>query len=130
MHRTRQQQSSANSVSAMASTPEGRVKAMIKKELDARGWMRAGSDNPMLVPAWYFMPVSNGMGVHGMPDFMGCHYGTAFGIEAKKDDKSVPTPNQLARMQEINDAGGVAGVVYDRTTLLSFLNRLEDARRG
>lgn len=114
----------------MASTPEGRVKAMIKADLDKRGFRRAGSDNPMLIPAWYFMPVSNGMGVHGIPDFLGCYYGTAFGIEAKKDEKTDPTPNQLDRMQEINDAGGVAGVVFDRTSLLSFLNRLEDARRG
>jgi len=109
-------------------TPEGRVKEMIKRTLDGLGWKRAGSDNPMLVPAWYYMPVSNGMGVHGIPDFNGIYYGIGFGIEAKPDAKHKPTPNQIDRMQEINDSGGVARVVYDRTTLQSFLNELEDAR--
>lgn len=103
---------------------------MVKTELDKRGFKRAGSDNPMLIPAWYFMPVSNGMGVHGIPDFMGTYYGTTFGIETKKDNKTEPTANQRERMQEINDAGGVARVVYDRQTLHDYLELLEDTRRG
>jgi hypothetical protein len=114
----------------MASTPEGRIKAMVKKELDARGWKRAGSDNPMLIPAWYFMPVSNGMGVHGIPDFMLTYYGISGGIECKKDNRSEPTANQQDRMKEINDAGGVARVVYDLQTLHDYLYLLEDTRRG
>lgn len=109
-------------------TPEGRVKKMIKDVLDGLGFKRMGSDSPMLIPACYHMPVSNGMGIHGMPDFNGIYYGIGFGIEAKPNAKKVPTANQLERMSEINDAGGVARVVYDRTTLQSFLNELEDHR--
>lgn len=111
-------------------TPEGKVKKMIKDELVRRGWKRAGSDDPMMIPAWFFMPVSNGMGVHGISDFVGCHYGTCFLMEAKPDAKHEPTENQKARMQECRDAGGVSGVVYDRTTLQSFINELEDRRHG
>ena len=114
----------------MAQTPEGRVKKMVKDELDKRGWKRAGSDNPMLVPAWYYMPVSNGMGVHGIPDFILCYYGRFGGIETKRDGKTEPTANQKDRMQEITDADGAVAVVYDRTTLLDYLNLLEDRRRG
>ena len=109
-------------------TPEGRIKKMIRDTLDSLGWKRAGSDNPMLVPAWYFMPVSNGMGVHGISDFVGCYHGICFMMEPKPDAKHQPTANQIGRMQECRDAGGVSGVVYDRTTLQSFLNELEDAR--
>lgn len=40
-------------------TPEGRVKAAVKKVLSAAG-------------IWFFCPVSNGMGRHGIPDFVCC----------------------------------------------------------
>ena len=41
------------------STPEGRVKSKLKKYLKDKGIL-------------YFMPVSNGMGTHGVSDFIAC----------------------------------------------------------
>lgn len=43
----------------MAMTPEGKVKAAVKK------WMKGRC-------LWSFWPVSNGMGVHGIPDAVLC----------------------------------------------------------
>jgi len=40
-------------------TPEGKVKAGVKRWLKERGW-------------WWFAPVSNGMGRHGIPDVICC----------------------------------------------------------
>lgn len=33
---------------------------------------------------WYYMPVQNGMGVTGIPDFVVCYRGQFIGVEAKK----------------------------------------------
>lgn len=100
-------------------TPEGRVKDQIKKELDARGFWRAGTAKPPEVDGWYYMPVSNGMGVHGIPDFVGCWRGAFFSIEAKKPG-GVTTANQDNRHEEIHEAGGLVLVVDDVKQLKDF----------
>lgn len=76
----------------MASTPEGRVKEKIKLLLKHLG-------------AWYYMPVSIGMGQHGIPDFVCCYKGRFFGIEAKAEGKK-PTPLQVKQAEAIRRAGG------------------------
>lgn len=83
-------------------TPEGRVKQAIKRWLVARG-------------AWFYMPVSNGMGVHGIPDFVCCLPGGRFlGIEAKAPGKrSSTTPLQRHQIESIRAANGLALVVDD-----------------
>ena len=43
----------------MATTPEGKVKRKVKEYLKSIG-------------AWYYMPVSNGMGRSGCPDILVC----------------------------------------------------------
>jgi hypothetical protein len=98
-------------------TPEGRVKAKVKRWLDARA-------------IWYFCPVSNGMGRHGIPDFVGCRkrlvtpdmvgqfIGEFFSVETKAEGKAnAATPLQLECHDEIRQAGGVA-VVVDRAEML------------
>jgi hypothetical protein len=102
----------------MAATPEGKVKAEIKKLLDSMGFWRAGSKKPAVpVVGTYYMPVNNGMGVHGIPDFVGSWkgspantYGVRFDIEAKKPGGE-PTANQLNRHQEIREGGGIVLLV-------------------
>lgn len=101
----------------MAETPEGKVKKKIKS------WFR--KHIPL---AWWFMPVSRGFGVHGVPDFVMCvpkvitadmvgkTIGMFVGIEAKAKGKTksrdgTPTANQLARISDIRDAGGIAFVL-------------------
>ena len=105
----------------MSRTPEGRVKEAIKKELDSRGFRRAGTARPPAVEGWYYMPVSNGMGVHGIPDFICCWQGLFFGIEAKAEGGE-PTPNQLRRHDEIRAAKGLVLVADCVDIVREFMN--------
>ena len=91
-------------------TPEGRVKAAVKKWLKERG-------------IWYFMPVSNGMGQVGIPDFICCAHGRFVSIETKAPGKLTnTTPNQKRVLQEISDHGGIAVVVDDVSQLEGVLD--------
>ncbi|MDE2344006.1 MAG: VRR-NUC domain-containing protein, partial [Betaproteobacteria bacterium] len=77
-------------------TPEAKVKAAIRKVLDA------------LAPdLWYFMPAMNGYGKRGVPDFVGCYHGKFFAIEAKSVTGAV-TPWQERTLHDIVEAGGKA----------------------
>lgn len=89
----------------MATTPEGAVKRAIKKRLDAAG-------------AFYFMPVSNGMGRMGVPDFVCCLQGRFIGIEAKAG-KGKPTALQIKALMQIDAVGGLALVINE--TNLDYL---------
>lgn len=89
----------------MAKTPEGRVKDLVKKYLTESG-------------AYYYMPMSNGMGRVGAPDFIVCHNGQFIGIETKAPGKrGNTTPNQERELSAIRAAGGVAVVVDDVTQI-------------
>lgn len=100
----------------MAQTPEGRVKDKIKKLLKERA-------------AWFYMPVQNGMGVVGIPDFIGTYRGIFFAIETKAPNKkpttrmqrwNKATPNQQMRLQEIAESGGCA-IIADDVEQAKFL---------
>lgn len=80
-------------------TPEGKVKDQVKGYLELKG-------------VWYFMPVSNGMGRHGIPDIIVCAYGCFLAIECKAGNGKV-TALQEREMQRIQAAGGYAIVVND-----------------
>ena len=78
------------------STPEGKVKALVRTELVVRD-------------AWFFFPPANGFGKGGIPDVVGCLRGRFFGIECKAPGKlNTVTELQKLRLQEIKDAGGFA----------------------
>jgi hypothetical protein len=90
-------------------TPEGKVKADIKKLLKERG-------------IWFFMPVQNGMGVVGIPDFICCAGGAFLSIEAKAPGKADNlSPNQQRVRGEILQHGGFHLVVDDVLALEQFL---------
>jgi hypothetical protein len=90
-------------------TPEGKVKADVKRELKLRG-------------IWYFMPMQNGFGVVGIPDFICCWNGRFLAIETKAPKKrSHTTANQERQIADINAHGGYAIVVDDVSQLISFL---------
>ena len=94
----------------MAMTPEGKVKAAVKKLLKERG-------------IWHYMPVQNGMGVVGIPDFICCWKGAFLAIETKAPGRRANlTPNQERRIAEIHKAGGAALVVDDVAQLREFLD--------
>ena len=67
----------------MANTPEGRIKDAVKKYLTALG-------------AYWYMPVSNGMGRVGCPDFLICYKGRFIACETKAPGKrhnTTPNPS-------------------------------------
>ncbi len=108
-------------------TPEGEVKKMIRKHLE---------EDLNLIPAgnavsvsfkhngWYYMPVSNGMGVHGIPDFLGHYKGNFFAIEAKKDAKTEPTPLQQHQLNAIDRTGAVARKVGSEEEMKNFIQEV------
>jgi hypothetical protein len=92
----------------MAKTPEGVVKDACKKYLKSIG-------------CWYFMPVSNGMGMVGILDLNCCFQGRFVAIETKAPGKlSNTTANQDRVIAEIKAAGGLAIVVDNVEQVKSF----------
>lgn len=83
----------------MATTPEGKVKKGVRQVLDKLG-------------AYYMMPVTNGYGRQGAPDFLVCYRGKFFGIETKAG-KGKLTALQELNLKRIVEAGGVALVVRE-----------------
>lgn len=102
-------------------TPEGKVKDAIKKLLKVHG-------------IWFYMPMQNGMGVHGIPDLICCYEGLFIGIETKAPLKTPTTweqrwnkatANQQNRMTEIQEAGGIAFVADDVSQVEEVLNGIK-----
>jgi hypothetical protein len=94
-------------------TPEGKVKAAVKKYLQAQG-------------VWFWMPVSNGMGQVGIPDFICCYNGTFLAIETKAPGKlSNVTANQQRVIDEIKTHGGLALVVDSVDSLIPTIEFLK-----
>jgi hypothetical protein len=92
-------------------TPESKVKEKIKALLKKHS-------------VWYYLPVSMGMGQHGIPDFICCAKGKFLGIEAKAEGK-VPTALQVMQMNKIEAAGGETWV-EDGTTLVPLENLIKE----
>lgn len=93
-------------------TPEGRVKAAIKKRLQE-----------VAPQGFHFLPVSNGMGRHGIPDFICCvptvitpdmvggAIGVFVGVEAKTYTGKISDLQEVC-LDDIKDASGSALVVW------------------
>jgi pantoate kinase len=92
----------------MATTPEAKVKAKIKKTLKDNG-------------VYYAMPIGTGYGNSGVPDFLCCVNGHFLAIEAKAG-KGTTTALQEKNLREIKEAGGVAAVIAE--TQLEYLGQL------
>ena len=97
----------------MAMTPEGKVKKKVKEYLQSIG-------------AWYYMPVSNGMGRVGCPDILVCYKGMFMAFETKAPGKiKNVTANQQREIDEIQRANGLAYVVDDVEQVKSLLYTYE-----
>ncbi len=83
----------------MAQTPEGKVKAAVRKVLDANG-------------AYYFMPPGMGLGRSGIPDIIACVDGGFLAIECKAG-KGKTTALQEREIAAIINSGGRAIVVNE-----------------
>lgn len=94
-------------------TPEGKVKAAVKKYLREQD-------------VWFWMPVSNGMGQVGIPDFICCFNGMFIAIETKAPGKlSGVTANQQRVIDEIKSHGGLALVVDNVDSLIPTIEFLK-----
>ena len=80
-------------------TPEGKVKAKVKKVLKELG-------------AYYSMPIGGGFGNAGVPDFLICYKGRFIAIETKAKGGK-PTALQVKNLNEITQAGGWALVINE-----------------
>ncbi len=90
-------------------TPEGRVKADVKKYLASRGF-------------WWTMPMGTGYGRSGVPDFLVCANGRFVAIETKATGKlSNTTAMQKLQIAAINASGGLAVVIDDVEQLKGVL---------
>jgi len=72
---------------------------------------------------WYFMPVSNGMGRHGIPDFICCNNGRFFAVECKAGAGKV-TALQERELARIHEAHGDTFVINETNleTLKDYLD--------
>jgi hypothetical protein len=118
----------------MADTPEGKVKKDVRKFLHEEGCVKAGmkkKDYPPEQHGWYYMPSANGLGVSGIPDFVGCYGGWFFSIETKAPGKlNEATPNQEKRMEEIRCADGVVFLVDNVEVLQEQWDEIFGLLRG
>lgn len=101
----------------MATTPEGKVKAKVKKILDTYG-------------AYYFMPATGGYGKSGVPDIVGCYKGFFFAIECKAG-KGKTTALQDKNLDAIVAMGGLAAVINEdnidyTNTLMNLIDKHEN----
>lgn len=83
----------------MAQTPEGKVKAAVRKLLAEFG-------------IYHFMPAANGFGRAGIPDIICCFGGRFIAIECKAG-KGVTTALQDKELTAIRTAGGMTMVVNE-----------------
>lgn len=91
-------------------TPEGKVKKKVKEYLKEIG-------------AWYYMPVSNGMGRVGCPDILVCYKGLFMAFETKAPGKiKNVTANQEREIRDIVSANGLALVVDDVEQVKEAIN--------
>jgi len=83
----------------MATTPEGKVKAAVRKMLAKHG-------------IYYFMPPGMGLGRSGIPDIIGCYNGRFIAIECKAG-KGQLTALQARELALIKATGGFTFVARE-----------------
>ena len=91
-------------------TPEGKVKAAVKRWLVERG-------------IWFFMPPANGYGRAGIPDFICCWNGRFLAIETKAPGKARNTTTMQDREIQLIRATGGAALVIDDVSQLDVLDK-------
>ena len=94
-------------------TPEGKVKAEVKKYLKEIG-------------AYYFMPVQTGYGAAGV-DFYICYEGWFIAVETKAGE-AVPKPRQRKVLEDVDACGGIALCINDVAMLRKRIEWIDATR--
>jgi len=102
----------------MASTPESKVKANVRKLLDT-------------LNIYHFMPPANGFGRAGIPDIVGCMDGHFIAIECKAG-KGTTTALQDRELNAILNHGGTVFIAREHNlyALKLLLPDKQNALRG
>ena len=95
-------------------TPEGKVKAEVKKYLKDLG-------------AYYFMPVQTGYGAAGV-DFYICYEGWFIAVETKAGE-AVPKPRQRKVLEDVDSCGGIALCINNVKSLQRYIEGLNARRK-
>ena len=102
----------------MGMTPEGKVKKKCKEYLKSIG-------------AWYYMPVSNGMGRVGCPDILVCYEGRFLDFETKAPGKiKNVTLNQQREIDDLRRVNALAYVVDDVDQVKAVIETIERNPNG
>ena len=99
-------------------TPEAKVKKIVREALKKLG-------------AWQYWPVSNGMGMHGVPDVLFCFRGRFGAIEVKapgrrNQERRGCTALQVAQMKKIAESDGFVTVVDCEEEMALVVELLEN----
>jgi hypothetical protein len=111
-------------------TPEGKVKDNVKKLLHKEKIYPAkdAGNFPLNARGWYYMPTQSGMGVSGIPDFIGVYLELFWGIETKAEGKK-PTGFQQLQIEAIETGTGKVFVVDGDESLKEFEEWLKEIRQ-
>ena len=90
--------------------PEQKVQTKIMEYLKSKGAYRVKVESAS---------------VAGVPDILVCYRSKFIGIEVKKDSKSEATELQLANIDMIRQAGGIADVVSSISEVELLLSRVD-----
>ena len=95
-------------------TPEGKVKAEVKKYLKKIG-------------AYYFMPVQTGYGAAGV-DFYICYEGWFIAVETKAGE-AIPKPRQRKVLEDVDSCGGLSLCINDVESLRRCIEWIDAGRK-
>lgn len=112
-------------------TPEGSVKAAVKKRLEQYGVLPfiKAADQPEC-RGHYWMPVQGQFAVHGVHDFTGCWEGFFWSIETKAPDNKVDaTEPQRAFQAATVKAGGISFIGVRDASVVDELYRIIQERK-
>lgn len=115
----------------MSTTPEGRVKAAVKKRLHHYGVYPFTELTPETswVTGTYYMPVAGPFSVHGVHDFVGCWHGVFWSIETKApNNPEDETHHQGLFRVAVSASGGISLTGVRDASAVDELHRLVKER--
>ena len=112
------------------STPEGKVKAAVRKRLEHYGLksVTKAPDHPDTIEGFFFMPHAGPGSVHGIHDFIGCWRGIFFSMETKApNNRQDATEPQRAFYQAVTKSGGLSYIgVRDASVVDELANHIKE----